>query len=80
LFPISENGEALQNWGELYKVSVEGSSAGLEPVPGTMWLEQADRMRVRFRFDGSRGIEPARLRIQSSGATAQGRTFDVQVD
>lgn len=77
LFLITEDGETLENWGELYKAGVEGSSAGLEPAPGTMWLERGDAMRIRLRFDGSRGMKPAKLRIQSTGATAQARTFPV---
>jgi len=77
LFLVTEDGETLQNWGELYKAGVEGSSAGLEPVPGTMWLERGEAMRIRLRFDGSRGMKPAKLRIQSTGATAQARTFPI---
>lgn len=77
LFLITEDGETLENWGELYKAGIEGSSAGLEPVPGTMWLERGEAMRIRLRFDGSRGMKPAKLRIQSTGATAQARTFPV---
>jgi hypothetical protein len=77
LFLITEDGETLNSWGELYKASVEGSAAGLEPVPGTLWLEPGDMTRVRLRFDGSRGTKPAKLRIQSTGATSESRTFPV---
>jgi hypothetical protein len=77
LFLITEDGETLHSWGELYKASVEGSAAGLEPVPGTLWLEPGDMTRVRLRFEGSRGTKPAKLRIQSTGATSQSRTFPV---
>ncbi|WP_298282681.1 hypothetical protein [Novosphingobium sp.] len=77
LFLISDDGEALPNWGELYKASVTGSAAGLEPVSGTMWLEPGDGARVRLRFDGSRRFKPARLRIQSTGAQPEVRTFPV---
>jgi len=77
LFLITQDGETLENWGELYRASVEGSAAGLEPVPGTLWLEPGDMTRVRLRFEGSRGTKPAKLRIQSTGATSESRTFDV---
>jgi hypothetical protein len=77
LFLITEDGETLSSWGELYKASVEGPSVGLEPVAGTLWLEPGDQTRVRLRFDGSRGLKPVKIRIQSSGATAEKRTFPV---
>lgn len=77
LFLISDDGETLPNWGELYKASVEGSASGLEPVSGTVWLEPGDGARVRLRFDGSRRFKPARLRIQSTGAQPEARTFPV---
>ena len=77
LLLITEDGETLHSWGELYKASVEGSAAGLEPVPGTLWLEPGDMTRVRLRFEGSRGTKPAKLRIQSTGATSESRTFPV---
>jgi hypothetical protein len=74
---IDQEGETLLNWGELYKASVEGPSAGLEPVNGTLWMEPGDRTRIRLRFDGSRGMRPAKIRIQSTGASAETRTFPV---
>lgn len=77
LFLITQDGETLSSWGELYKAGVEGSAQGLEPVPGTLWLDPGDTTRVRLRFDGSRGTKPAKLRIQSTGATSASRTFPV---
>jgi uncharacterized low-complexity protein len=74
VFLITEDGETLANWGELYKASVEGSSSGLEALP-TLWLEDGDEARVRIRFADSRNIRPVKIRIQSTGATAQIRTF-----
>jgi hypothetical protein len=78
VFLINEDGETLANWGELYKASVEGPSVGLEPVPGTLWLEPGDEMRVRLRFADSRKVRPVKIRLQSTGATAQIRTFPVR--
>jgi hypothetical protein len=77
VFLINEDGETLANWGELYKASLQGSSSGLETVPGTLWVEPGDQTRIRLRFDGSRDLKPVKIRIQSTGATAQIRTFDV---
>lgn len=76
VFLITEDGETLANWGELYKASVEGPSSGLETLP-TLWLEEGDEARVRIRFADSRNIRPVKIRIQSTGATAQIRTFPV---
>ncbi|MDO9338753.1 MAG: hypothetical protein Q7T61_20365 [Caulobacter sp.] len=76
VFLITEDGETLANWGELYKASVEGASSGLEPL-ATLWLEDGDEARVRIRFANSRDIKPVKIRIQSTGATAQIRTFPV---
>jgi hypothetical protein len=76
-FLITADGETLTNWGELYKASVGGNSAGLETVAGTLWLEPGDETRVRLRWDGSRGLKPAKLRLQSTGATSATRTFSV---
>ena len=78
VFLISEDGETLVNWGELYRASVEGSSAGLETALGTLWLEPKDKTRIRLRFDNSRDVKPVKIRIQSTGATAQTRTFDLE--
>lgn len=75
---INEDGEALQNWGELYKASVTGPSLGLEPVPGTMWMEQGDEARVRIRWDKSRAIRPLRIRLQSTGASGESKSFPIR--
>ena len=75
MFLIDADGETLANWGEIYKAGIEGSSSGLEPVSGTLWLEKGDQTRVRLRFDGSRNFKPAKIRLQSTGATAQTRLF-----
>ncbi len=74
---ITADGETLQNWGELYRASVSGGGAGLEKLPGTLWIEPGQAARFRLRFAGSRGIKPTRIRIESTGATAQSRTFDL---
>lgn len=76
VFLITEDGETLANWGELYKASVEGSSSGLETLP-TLWLEDGDEARIRIRFADSRNVRPVKIRLQSTGATAQIRTFPV---
>lgn len=77
VFLITEDGETIANWGEIYKASVEGSSSGLEPT-ATLWLEPGDEIRIRLRFANSRGIKPAKIRIQSTGSTAMVRTFAVR--
>ncbi|MBP2160450.1 MULTISPECIES: hypothetical protein [Asticcacaulis] len=74
---ITADGETLQNWGELYRASVSGGGAGLEKLPGTLWIEPGESARFRLRFSGSRGIKPVRIRVESTGATAQSRTFNL---
>lgn len=74
---ITADGEALQNWGELYKASVTGPSLGLETLPGTLWMEPGDEARVRLRWDRSRQVQPVKIRLQSTGAAGESRTFPV---
>ena len=78
VYLISADGETLQNWGELYKAGVLGPSLGLEPLPGTLWLEPGDEARVRVRWDKSRKVQPLKVRLQSTGATGESRTFSMK--
>ena len=74
---ITADGESLQNWGELYRASSQGGGMGLDPVPGTLWVEPGDTVRFRLRFAGSRGLQPSRIRLSSTGATAQSHEFSL---
>ena len=74
---ITADGEALANWGDLYRADSTGNGAGLAKLTSTLWAEPGEAVRVRLRFTNSRGIKPVRMRLESTGATAQSRVFDL---
>lgn len=78
VYLITQDGEAIQNWGELYKASVAGPSLGLEQLPGTLWMEPGDEARVRVRWDKSRAIRPLKIRLQSTGASGESKSFPIR--
>ncbi|MGR4866715.1 hypothetical protein [Caulobacter sp. LARHSG274] len=78
VFLINADGQSLVNWGDLYKASVIGPASALEKLSGVQWMEPGDQIRLRLRWDGSRTFKPTRLRLQSTGASATSRTFDLR--
>jgi len=56
---LDADGIAIRSDGNLYRASVEGR----EPVPGTLWIEPNESVRVRVHFAGSRSVAPTQFRI-----------------
>ncbi len=73
-FLIDEDGESVGHAGNLYRASVTGPAAGLEPIP-TVWMQQGDIVRVRLLFPRSSAFRPVRFRLKNNGGNPTIRNF-----
>jgi|GEM_PF-5994689 len=60
---IDADGRSVRRLGNLYRAAPTGPAAALSPA-GSSYLEPGDEMRGRILFPGTKGFEPAQLRLK----------------